>query len=148
MGDEKDLTYDMLNQLKYLDMVLKESLRIYPSVPGFGRVLTEDVTINGVVVPAGTDVFVSIYAIHHNSDYWEDPEKFDPERWTSENSEGRDPYQYVPFSAGARNVSKHSFFILLSSSYSSLSSLSTKSLLLPFFFCLHLPVRRPEVRPE
>ena len=105
MGDEKDLSYEMLGQLKYLEMVLKESLRLYPSVPGIGRVLTEDVDVEGVTIPAGTQVMVSIFSLHHNSKYWPEPEKFDPERWTPENSEGRDPYQYVPFSAGYVQIS-------------------------------------------
>ena len=104
MGDEKDLSYEMLGQLKYLEMVLKESLRIYPSVPSIGRILTDNLDIGGVTVPAGTEVIIGIHTMHCHPDYWPEPQKFDPERWTPENSEGRDPYQYVPFSAGYRSL--------------------------------------------
>lgn len=99
MGDSKDVAYDMLGEFKYLDMVLKESLRVYPSVPFIGRVLTEDAVINGVLLPKGTNVDIQIYALHHNPLVWDEPEKFNPERWANE-SEERDPYKYIPFSAG------------------------------------------------
>jgi len=103
MGDSKYVTYEMLKQFKYLEMVIKESLRVYPSVPFIGRKLTDDIIIDGVAIPKGTDVGISIYTIHHNPLHWENPEKFDPERWSIENSKDRDPYSYIPFSAGARN---------------------------------------------
>ena len=132
MGDSKIVTYEMLSQFHYLEMVLKESLRLYPSVPGIGRVLTEDLDVEGVTVPAGTDVNIGINAIHHNPLLWTAPEKFDPERWTPENSEGRDPYQYVPFSAGPRNWS-----VPLSSSFDSLGETCPKQP--PLFAIFFLP---------
>jgi len=103
MGDSKIVTYEMLGKFHYLELVLKESLRMFPSVPVIGRILTEDIVVEGVTVPAGTTVSIGIFGMHHSPHLWTDPEKFDPERWTPENSEGRDPYQYIPFSAGPRN---------------------------------------------
>lgn len=105
MGDSKDLTKEMFGQFRYLEMVLRECMRVYCTVPMLGRKLTEDVVFEGVTVPAGTMATVNIHAIHHNPRLWPDPEKFDPERWTPENMEGRDPYQYIPFAAGPRNWS-------------------------------------------
>jgi len=103
MGDSTKVTSEIISQLKYLDMVIKESLRVYPSVPTIGRKLTEDVVINGVNIPKGTNIGIVIYALHHNRKYWKDPEVFDPERWNPDTMEERDPYLYVPFSAGSRN---------------------------------------------
>ena len=81
MGNGTEVTSEMLGELKYLDMVLKESLRLRPSVTFIGRQLTEDVVMNGVTVPAGTNVNIQIYMLHHNPKYWEEPETFNPERW-------------------------------------------------------------------
>ena len=74
--------FENLNQLPYLDMVLKESLRIFPSVPSIGRVLTEDVTLRGYKIPKGCNVGVSIVGLHRNPRVFPDPLKFDPERWS------------------------------------------------------------------
>jgi len=56
--------------------------------------------LEGVVVPKGTNVAIQIYGNNHNPHYWENPHEFNPDRFLPENSEGRDPYCYVPFSAG------------------------------------------------
>ena len=102
LGDGKDVSYDMLSELKYLEQVLKESLRLYPSVPFFGRELTEDVVLEGVAIPAGTIVDIQVSVLHRDPANWENPNDFKPERWENE-AEERDPYAYIPFSAGPRN---------------------------------------------
>lgn len=97
-------TFEELSELTYLDMVAKESLRLYPSVPGIGREVTEEgTTIDGKPFPVGAMVLVLIWCIHRDPEVWPEPEKFDPERFTVENSKGRHPYAHVPFSAGPRN---------------------------------------------
>lgn len=99
------LTYNNLNDFKYLDMVIKESLRLLPPVSFIGRRLLEDTEINGVTIPAGLDVTVPIYIVHRNPDVYPDPERFDPERFAegSEQQQRRGPYDYIPFSVGSRN---------------------------------------------
>ncbi|XP_072938483.1 cytochrome P450 4C1-like [Epargyreus clarus] len=89
-------------EMKYLEAVIKEILRLYPSVPFVGRELTEDLTLEGnLVVKKGTEIVVHIYDLHRRADVYPDPEAFKPERFFG--SENRHPYAFVPFSAGPRN---------------------------------------------
>lgn len=106
------VTVNTLNELKYLEMVIKESLRLYPSVPIISRRLTETTVIGGVELPIGANVRIVIYATHHDSRIYPDPEKFDPERFTPENQSKRNPYAFVPFSAGSRNCIGQKFAML------------------------------------
>lgn len=107
-----EMTYTSLQELKFMDMVIKESMRITPPVPCIVRYLTEDTLIGGVNVPANTNVSLPIFAIHRNEEYFPDPEKFDPERFSPENTEKRHPFAYIPFSAGSRNCIGQKFAML------------------------------------
>ncbi|NXP55286.1 CP4V2 protein, partial [Heliornis fulica] len=100
---ERPVTVDDLKKLRYLECVVKEALRIFPSVPMFARTLREDCCIRGYQVPKGTNVLVITYALHRDPEIFPDPEEFRPERFFPENCKGRHPYAYVPFSAGPRN---------------------------------------------
>ncbi|XP_043488236.1 cytochrome P450 4C1-like [Polistes fuscatus] len=103
-GDsDKTATTKEIAQLKYLDRVTKEALRLYPSAPGFLRKLSEDVKIDDYIIPKGCVVALSSFGTHRHPDIWPDPEKFDPDRFLLENSKNRHPYAYIPFSAGPRN---------------------------------------------
>ncbi|XP_074011149.1 cytochrome P450 4V2 [Numenius arquata] len=100
---ERPVTMDDLKKLRYLECVVKEALRLFPSVPLFARTLREDCYIRGYQVPKGTNVVVITYALHRDPEIFPDPEEFRPERFFPENCKGRHPYAYVPFSAGPRN---------------------------------------------
>ncbi|CAL8286246.1 unnamed protein product [Arctogadus glacialis] len=102
-GSKRSITMEDLKELKYLDCVIKESLRIFPSVPLFARTLCDDIVINGFKVPKGANAIVLSYALHRDPRYFPNPEEFQPERFLPENSVGRPPYAYIPFSAGLRN---------------------------------------------
>ncbi|KAF5293173.1 hypothetical protein FQR65_LT11018 [Abscondita terminalis] len=89
--------------MKYLDMVLKESQRLYPSIPLISRSAQEDFTYGNTTFPKGIDVIVPIYFIHRHPQLYKDPDRFDPERFTPDNVNSRHPYSFIPFSGGLRN---------------------------------------------
>lgn len=102
-GGKEELEWDDLFQLKYVTLVIKESMRLYPPFPMFSRSLDKSYEIAGKLVPQGTWIMINAYALHHNPHVWKDPEAFDPMRFTVESKEERSPYAYIPFSAGPRN---------------------------------------------
>ncbi|XP_025989080.1 probable cytochrome P450 4aa1 isoform X2 [Solenopsis invicta] len=110
--DKRSPTIQDLTEMKCLDMCIKESLRLYPSVPVFARTLGEDVKLGEHVVPAGCDVFIVPYCTHRLPHHFPDPHDFKPERFSPENSEERHPYAYIPFSAGPRNCIGYKFATL------------------------------------
>ncbi|CAO2630208.1 Cytochrome P450 3A9, partial [Lemmus lemmus] len=96
-------TYDALVQMEYLDMVVNETLRLYPVGGRLERVCKADVEINGVLIPKGTVVMVPTYALHKDPKCWPEPEEFRPERFNKKNQDSIDPYTYQPFGSGPRN---------------------------------------------
>ncbi|XP_045427594.1 cytochrome P450 3A12 isoform X3 [Pipistrellus kuhlii] len=73
-------TYDALAQMEYLDMVVNESLRLYPIASRLERVCKKDVEVNGVFIPKGTVVMVPNFILQRDPKYWSEPEEFRPER--------------------------------------------------------------------
>ncbi|XP_034109440.1 cytochrome P450 4d8 [Drosophila albomicans] len=95
-----------LNELKYMECVMKESLRMHPPVPVLGRTLKNDFkythsTLGDGVIPAGSEVIMGLIGMHHQEKYFPEPEVFRPDRHDHE--ERTSSYAYVPFSAGPRN---------------------------------------------
>ncbi|XP_023309983.1 cytochrome P450 4C1-like [Anoplophora glabripennis] len=106
-------TYNDLVELKFMERCIKECLRLYPSVPLIARVAGEDIkTHTGYIIPKGCGINIYIYDLHRSSEYWENPEKFDPDRFLPENVARRHPFAYLPFSAGFRNCIGQKFAIL------------------------------------
>lgn len=102
LGDEIP-TYDTVKKLNYIQMCIDESLRIYSIAPRVDRVANDDVVLGGIHIPKDMVVAIPISAIHMDPKYWDNPEKFDPERFTPEAKAKRDPYVYMPFGHGPRN---------------------------------------------
>lgn len=91
-----------LPSLPYSDMVVREAMRLYPPAPGFAREPIEDVNIGGYVVPKGSLITVSTYALHRDPRFFPDPESFDPERFAPGWEERVPRYAYLPFGGGPR----------------------------------------------
>ncbi len=91
-----------IERLPTLDMVVKESLRIIPPVPGFTRTVAHDFEVEGYTIPAGTMVYYGIYATHYTPDSFPEPETFRPERFAPDAERKYSAYEYLPFGAASR----------------------------------------------
>ncbi|KAK6324936.1 hypothetical protein J4Q44_G00042780 [Coregonus suidteri] len=100
---DRPVNTEDLKKLRYLECVIKESLRLFPSVPFFARSIGEDCHINGFKVPKGANAIILTYSLHRDPRHFPQPEEFRPERFMPENCVGRHPYAFIPFSAGLRN---------------------------------------------
>ncbi|KAJ9581171.1 hypothetical protein L9F63_023649 [Diploptera punctata] len=110
-SDHHPTTRD-LKELKYLERVIKETLRLYPSVPMIGREMKEDVRIGEHVIPSGITVGIPIFAVHRDPELYRDPHQFNPDNFLPERVAARHPYAYIPFSAGPRNCIGQKFAML------------------------------------
>ncbi|KAK3921993.1 Cytochrome P450 6a2 [Frankliniella fusca] len=120
-----ELRYDTLMSLPYTDMVLKETMRLYPGVPFLNREAMRErkLPLTDLVLEKGTRLMIPVLALHKDPKqvsaeqrvrspadllpsrahrYWERPEEFDPERFTKEKEEARHPMVYLPFGDGPR----------------------------------------------
>jgi cytochrome P450 len=109
---ERPLTSADVNDMPYTVQVLHEALRLCPPAPAIGRMAMRDVVVDGFRIPAGTNVAVGCYAMHRDPELWDDPERFDPDRFSRERSEGRSRWQYLPFGAGPRSCIGDHFAML------------------------------------
>ncbi|MCA1566688.1 MAG: cytochrome P450 [Acidobacteria bacterium] len=91
-----------LPRLRYAEMVLAESMRLYPPAWVVGRLAVKDYAVGDCVVEPGTLVLISQYVMHRDPRFFPAPARFDPERWTAEAKEARPQYSYFPFGGGAR----------------------------------------------
>ncbi|MGA4979469.1 cytochrome P450 [Streptomyces cinereoruber] len=91
-----------LDALPYVTRVLKEAMRLFPAAPAIGRRAVAATEIGGVAIPAGADVVVVPWVTHRHPDYWEDAERFDPDRFTPEAEAARPRYAWFPFGGGPR----------------------------------------------
>ncbi|XP_054723777.1 cytochrome P450 4C1-like [Uloborus diversus] len=106
------ITREDLSCMKYLECVIKEALRLYPSVPFITRELREDIQILDYKLPAGTVCLIFPWIMHRDQELFPDPERFKPDRFFIENAVRRHPYSYIPFSAGPRNCIGQRFAIM------------------------------------
>lgn len=102
---EGKLTYDSVNSVEYLNMVIDETQRKHPSVDFLMRTSNSDYPVPDadLVIPKGTFMIIPTYAIQHDPEYYPNPDQFDPERFTEANRASRHPFVYLPFGEGPRN---------------------------------------------
>ncbi|HKI05506.1 MAG TPA: cytochrome P450 [Thermoanaerobaculia bacterium] len=91
-----------LCSLVFTERVLRESMRLYPPIWAMERRAVRDDELGGHPIPSGSTVVVSPWVTHRHPGFWEEPGRFDPERFTAERSDGRPALAYFPFGAGPR----------------------------------------------
>lgn len=105
-------TAEDLPNLKYTLMVIEEALRLYPPIWIVGRMPIADDEASGYKIKAGSEVLLSPYITHRHPDFWDEPEKFNPERFSPEESAARPRFAYFPFGGGARVCIGNNFALM------------------------------------
>uniref|UniRef100_UPI003B5B31EC cytochrome P450 4C1-like n=1 Tax=Leptopilina boulardi TaxID=63433 RepID=UPI003B5B31EC len=111
-GKNGKITSAEVQNMNYLEQCIKETLRLYPSVPFIARKVNEDLQLKHCFIPAGTIVDLHIFDLHRDPNFWPNPEKYDPDRFLPEKMHNRHPFSYVPFSGGPRNCIGQRFAML------------------------------------
>ena len=101
LGDRSP-TFEDLPRLAYTDMVMKESLRLYPPAYAVVRAAVEDCEIGGYTIPAGATLAMFQWTVHRDARYFDQPEEFMPERWENDFQKRLPRCAYFPFGAGPR----------------------------------------------
>jgi cytochrome P450 len=134
-ADNGESPATLVSRLPYMQMVLNEVLRLYPPAYGFGRRALRDTVVGDHPVAAGTTVLMSPWAMHRDATYFENPERFVPERWADGLGSRLPRFAYYPFSSGPRRC--------VGSSYATMEATIAVAAILPRF---HL-ASTAEVRP-
>lgn len=105
IGSSNDLfDLDSISRLKYVEACIKEALRVIPTVPIIMRALQANFKLdNGTVLPAGSQVYISLIGLHSSETYYDNPTEYRPERFYGQDDRGQSSFTFVPFSAGPRN---------------------------------------------
>jgi cytochrome P450 len=111
VGD-RELAPDDVANLGYTMQVLHEALRLCPPAAISGRLVMQDIDVDGYRVRAGTMVIVGVYAIQRDPALWERPTAFDPDRFRPEVAKSIDRWQFLPFGAGPRTCVGDHFAML------------------------------------
>ncbi|XP_023717565.1 cytochrome P450 9e2 isoform X1 [Cryptotermes secundus] len=108
-------TYEMVHSMKYLDMVVSETLRLYPPAAAVGRVCVKNYTLKSdppLELRPGDDIMIPVYGLQHDPNYFPDPERFDPERFSDDNKHNINPMTYIPFGLGPRSCIGNRFALM------------------------------------
>lgn len=111
----RDATPQDLAELKYLEMCILETMRLFPPAPMMTRNLVSDLKLyDGEIIPRGVDVVVFPYELHTDPKEFENPFEFRPDRFSPENTKQRHNYAYLPFSKGPRSCLGQKYAMLQS----------------------------------
>jgi len=126
----KHVTNDNVKELNYMDMVIKEVLRYGSPIAAIvSRKAQEDIQVDKYIIPKDTPIGLGIHAIHHNPEFWPNPEVFDPERFSPTKAIKQHPFAFLPFSLGRRVCIGNTFSLLEQRIF--LSTLLQKYTILP-----------------
>jgi cytochrome P450 len=112
VAGEGPIGADHLERLVVTRAVLDEAIRLYPPAPVMTRQVVTPTQLGSQMLPAGTLVFIPIYALHRHARLWEEPDRFDPERFMPERKAKYARTQHMPFGFGARTCIGASFAIM------------------------------------
>lgn len=108
----RPLSFDDLRNLPYTRQVIDETMRLYPPAWIIGRKNIADDEIAGYHIPAGTNCLIPTLCLHRSAVFWENPEKFDPERFAPENNKQQQRFTYFPFGGGPRLCIGNNFALM------------------------------------
>jgi cytochrome P450 len=106
------ITSETVSKLPTVTRVLKEAMRLYPPAPVMTRITTGEVTLAGKVLPKSTLIVLPIFVIHRHRRHWDDPNRFDPDRFLPEKEARYPRTQFMPFGYGQRICIGSSFAML------------------------------------
>lgn len=147
VGGDGELSYEDVAELTYTEMVLKETLRLFPPAPLVARLIKEPTKVRNATLPPSTICMVPIYKLHRSRLIWgDDAGLFDPERFSPERSGDADKYYFMPFAAGARNciapryamISMKVFLYHLMSQYSFRTDMKFEELKFSYFVVMKM----------
>ncbi|XP_078045153.1 cytochrome P450 6k1 [Augochlora pura] len=103
--EAEGLTYESIQNMKYLNQVVSEILRLYPAAPLLDRVTTTDYKVpdTDIILEKGTAVYIPLCGLHRDPNYFPDPDRFNPDRFSEENKGNIKQFTYMPFGEGPRN---------------------------------------------
>ena len=136
---EKPLSYSDVSKFEFTTHVILEALRLYPPFWMVDRMALADDRAGDLAIPRGAMVVVFIYGVHHSSRYWENPESFQPERFTKVKEKLHTPFTHLPFGAGPRGC--------IGGNYAMLQILMILSVLLRKYDFRLVPGQTIEARP-
>jgi cytochrome P450 len=136
---EKPLSYADVSKFEFTTQVINEALRLYPPFWMVDRMAVADDRVGDVDIPRGSTVVVFIYGAHHSSQYWENPEAFDHERFAKAREKLQTPFAHLPFGAGPRGC--------IGGNYAMLQMLMILSVLLRKYDFSLVPSQSIKARP-
>lgn len=110
-SSEDSVDFEILNKLPYLELVLKETMRLFPISAFTLRTVREDFQLDEYVIPAGANIYLPVFSLHRDKNHWgDDADLFIPERFEPEKFKDVHPFAYIPFT-GKRGSEFYEFFM-------------------------------------
>jgi cytochrome P450 len=136
---ERPLSFSDVSKFEFTTQVIMEALRLYPPFWMVDRMALADDRAGDVTIPRGSTVVVFIYGVHHSPQYWENPESFEPDRFSKAKEKLHTPFAHLPFGAGPRGC--------IGGNYAMLQILMILSVLLRKYDFSLVPGQTIEARP-